>query len=137
MNGKLMMSLGLCLMFGLTVVSAASISNEQFTYDKKTNKMSFEFDLDLYKECLWTPIFVYDHKGNTVATNVEPWIPGTAYRIKCMTYGNGEAIRHFSRTGTFHRSYELDVVDKRDIKGLGKLDYKISHHNGLLSEGLL
>jgi len=42
-----------------------------------------------------------------------------------------------AKTGTFHKSYDIELIEKKDIKGLGNLRYELSKYTGLLSEGSL
>jgi len=135
MNGKLMMSLGLCLMFGLTVVSAASVSNVQTNYDKKTNTIYVEYDLHLNKECIGSIFNAYDHKDNKIGSSWT-WVPGEPYPISCMYY-RGEVYWRFSKTGTFHKKHIIDATAKKNIKGLGKLDWEINHYGDVLASGKL
>lgn len=112
------------LILSLTMVSAASVSNIQTNYDKKTDKIFVEYDLTLNNECFGSTVNILDNKSNLIATNIKPYIPGGAITISCITK-NG-IVLWGGRTGTFHMSYELDTIAKRDIKGLGNLRYEIT-----------
>jgi len=49
---KIMMAFGFCFLIGLGLVSAASVSNVEYDYDKKTNEITVDYDLHLNKECI-------------------------------------------------------------------------------------
>lgn len=139
MNKKLM-AFGFFFLMSMALVSAASVSNIQINYDKKADKVFVEYDLTLVRECGGSTFNVLDHKDNIIATSIIPWSPGDPISISCIIQGG--VILWGARTGTFHMSYELDTVARKDIKGLGKLDweiikYDLFHNRIILDSGLV
>jgi len=111
---KILMSLGICLMLSMTLVSAITISNVEFDYNKKTNSVHIELDQTLNNECYGLGIDILNHKDKVV-NQIVPW-DGS---ISCIIH-RGQVIWG-GRTGTFHRVFDIDLIEKKNIKGLGNL----------------
>lgn len=123
MKTKTMMSLGMMFLLSLAVTSAMSVSNVQTNYDKKTNQVNVEFDLTVKNECLIATPEIFNHKGDNVVKPMKP-----TYLISCIM--QGDKVLLGAKTGTFHRSYNIDLIEKNEIKGLGNLILKISGSRG-------
>jgi len=100
---KILMSLGICLMLSMTLVSAVTISNVEFDYNKKTNSVHIELDQTLNNECYGLGIDILNHKDKVV-NQIVSWDGSMG-----------------GRTGTFHRVFDIDLIEKKNIKGLGNL----------------
>lgn len=133
MNKKiLMMSLMSLLMIGM--VSAMSVDNIEVSYDKKSNMITTDFTSSLNQECGQPRVIVYDKKDNVVGmTYGDGWLCAICYGGSCTQLGQ-------LRTGIFQESRFINLISKKDIKGLGNLRYEIKHpydYRVTLAEGLL
>lgn len=95
---KIIMSLGICLLMSMALVSSATVSNIETNYDKKSKTITFDYDLTLNNECSGSVLNILDHKGNIIATNIVPWKPGNPMVISCIIQ-NG-VVLWGGKTGT-------------------------------------
>ncbi len=129
---KIYMSLGVMLMLSLTLVSAATYSNVEVTYNKKANVIHVELDQTLDNECIGVGVNIFNHKDSNVR---KPWVwDGGALPVNCIVYQNGTVIWG-GRTGTFHASFDVELVGKNEIKGLGNLEYELYKSREVLNNG--
>ena len=115
-----LMSLGLMMLLSLSVVSAFTIEDAQSDYNKKDNEITFDFLTIQENECAIVDAYVYDHKDNLVGTSANG-----AWTICLIRYPDGRVIRDFRKTGTFEGVEFVDLIAKKDIKGLGNLRYEL------------
>ena len=125
-----MLSLGMMCLLSLSLVSAATVSNVETSYDKKSNDLTVDFDLIVKNECIGTVFNVFDRKGREIGSS-NTWVPGQAIPISCIKSSDG-VIRWGAKTGTFHKSYEIDL-DKRPRGRF--IEYEIRHYSDILEEG--
>jgi len=119
MKTKIMMSLMLCLILGLTIVSAMSIDNVETSYDKKSGIVNINFDATMENQCGRPTVMFYDKKDNLIGrTYGDSWICSICIYGVCNQIG-------ILRTGTFQESRQIQLIDKKEIKGLGNLRYEI------------
>ncbi len=127
---KIYMSLGLCLILSLGLVSAMSVDNVETSYDKKSKVVTIDYDLTLNQECALAEISILDKKGNVIDGS---FISEFSF---CKIIFPGGVIMDFSLTGTYHKSYTFELDEKP--KG-NKLSYKISQYytDEVLAEDLI
>jgi hypothetical protein len=128
---KINVSLGLCFMLCLTVVSAMSLYDVEVDYNKEDNSVSFNYASVLDNECNYQLLKVYDHKGNVVGENHGRFI--------CTASWGGYYFIDNRVTGDFDNQRTISLDSKNNIKGLGNLRYEITGYNSdaVLAEGRL
>jgi len=134
---KIIMSLGLCLLMSMALVSAASVTNVETNYNKKSNVVHIEYDKVLRNECVGaSTVLIFDHKDNDVIPEPIAVSYGGAITLSCIQDWTGRAI-FGGRTGTFHYSKDIALTDKSEIKGLGNLRYEVTNwwNDIVLAEG--
>jgi len=123
MNKKLTVSFGLCLLFSMALISAATVENTKFVYDKKSDLLKVTFDEILDNECPSSMyIEIFNKKNDLIGYHEDP------KNAICQIIWNGKVIMDFSTTGIFQRSYDIEL-DKK-IKGKN-INFEISNmYNG-------
>lgn len=119
MNKKIIMSLGIMFLFGLTMVSASiDYENVDTDYNKKDNIVTNYFDAVLNNQCSVQSIRVVDHKGNVVGSYSEAGaICAICYGNRCYWFGQ--------HNGVVKEVHDIELIAKKDIKGLGNLRLEI------------
>lgn len=115
-NKILILSLMSLMMVG--IVGAVSIQNVNTDYNKKDNVVQFNFEAVLQDECAPVDITILDHKDNVVGGY------SSQGAICAICYGG--SCHYFTATGTYSIERMLNLIPKRDIKGVGNLRYEIT-----------
>ena len=135
MNNKIIGVLGLCLKLSLNMVSAMEINYKD--YDKKDNIITFEAVLN--NECVQVNVKIFDKNDSLIGGNISRAISLCVFWSRPSRGVPPTIIRDDRRTGTFDYKYDLDLISRKHIKGLGKLRYEISTivKGRVLAEGRL
>lgn len=127
MNKIITLSLTMCLLFSMVAVSAMEAGSVETKHYKQEGIVSFDYDLTLDNECDNTRVTIFDKDNNIVGKSLSP-------RIFCLIDFGYRSI-DTRRTGTFEKSYEIQLVSDKNIKRLNNLRYEITIGNELLDSG--
>lgn len=115
---KMLLALGLIGLLSLVSVSALEITQDKAIYNPIKNEVKVTFTENIYKECPSYIITIRDRKGNIVGKQSE------SFKI-CKIIQNGKVLMDNGRTGEFKKDFTIDLIKRKDIKGIGRMTYEI------------